>query len=129
MNAPHYHWISFRTEEGILVVTITAPEMRGEELCAAIREELLRAVTGSGAKKVVLDFSKVTLVASVAFRPLLSLRRLMQETGGQMVVCALSPLVAEVFYATRLLIHSRAEAPFESQPDIPAAVASLIKKS
>jgi anti-anti-sigma factor len=97
-----------------------------EKPCAELRNELIAAVAETGAKKIVLDMSNVESVSSVAFRPLLSLRRVVEDSGARMVLCGLSELVAEVFHATRLLISGHSSvAPFEARPDLPSALASF----
>ncbi len=124
LQLPQSH-VKAHTESGVLVLTIMDKQMAGEELCTAIRDELLDAIQ-HGASKVIVDFHHVEYVASVAFRTLLGLRRRVHETEGRLVLCNLSPLVAEVFQETRLLINSRSSPSlFEAQPTVPAAVALL----
>ena len=95
----------------------------------ALRADLLGAAERSGARHVVLDFQNVTYLSSVAFRPLLSLHRKLKEQGGRLILCGMTGPVAEVFHVTRLVsTHGSAPAPFEAQPDAPAAVASLYRQ-
>jgi anti-anti-sigma factor len=115
-----------RSEQGILVLTVTEPHLRGDALVNALRDELLAAVNGASAPRVILDFRPVAVLCSEGFRPLLSLRRRIQEQGGRLVLCNLAPLVAQVFQATRLVTTPRSSAAvFEVQPDLAAALASL----
>jgi anti-anti-sigma factor len=115
--------VKSRTEAGVLVLTIMDNNLSGEDQCSAIREELLNAVE-QGAKNIIIDFQHVEFVSSVAFRPLLSLRRRIHQVAGRMVLCSLRPLVAEVFEATRLLINNRSSPSlFEEQPTVAAAIA------
>src|SRR5207245_2416840 len=121
--SPH---VKVTTEQGVLILTLLDKELRTETQCAAVREVFLDAVKQAGAKKVVVDFRFVHFLSSVAFRPLLSLRRLVHETAARLVLCGLSEMVAEVFHATRLLISTHATAaPFEEKPDVAAAIAYL----
>jgi anti-anti-sigma factor len=121
-----YPHLESRVEEGVLVLTITETELTGEDLCDALREELVDAVRQSGAMRIVADFRHVKFVASVAFRTLLGLRREVQDRKARLVICSLSPVVAEVFHATGLLITTRSTAPlFEEQLDVAAAIAFL----
>jgi anti-anti-sigma factor len=115
-----------RSEQGVLVLTVTEPHLRGDVLVTALREELLAAVSGAPAPRVVLDFRLVTVLCSEGFRPLISLRRRIQELGGRLVLCHLGPVVAQVFQATRMVSTSRSStAAFDVQPDLRAALASL----
>src|SRR5262249_38900556 len=113
-------------EEGVLVLTLLDRELRDEQQCAAIRREFLTAVNETGARKIAVDFRNVAFVASVGFRPLLSLRRLAHDTGGRLVLCSLTEYVQEVFQATHLIVSQQtAGAPFEARPDLVSAIAYL----
>ena len=126
MSEPEYRHLKTSTEQGVVVLTVTEKELRDEEVCRALREELIDVVDKSQAKKVVVDLGLVEFVASVGFRPLLGLSRKLYDVGGRMVLCNLSKIVADVFYTTRLLISSRpTEAPFQEEPDLAAAIANL----
>jgi anti-anti-sigma factor len=113
-----------------LVLSITESQLQGDPVAEALREDLLAAVDRSGARSVILDFKGVTYISSVAFRPLLSLHRKLKQTGGRLILCGMADRVAEVFHVTRLISTSRTSAaPFESQADVPAAMASLARTS
>jgi anti-anti-sigma factor len=115
-----------RTEQGVLILTLTDPQLRGDALVNALRHELLAAVAGAPRPKVVLDLSAVSALSSESFRPLLSLRRTVEEQQGRMVLCNLAPVVAQAFQATRLVSTSRSStATFDVRPDLAAAIASL----
>lgn len=124
MSQPHYRQV----ECTAVVLRLTNAQVEGDPISDALREDLLTAVTGSDAAHVVLDFRSVNYLSSVAFRPLLSLRRKLKERGGRLVLCGMSQPVAEVFHVTRLVsTGGSSAAPFELQPDVPAAVASLYR--
>lgn len=113
-----------------IVLTITEAQLQGDPIAEALREDLLAAVDRSGAHSVVLDFGRVTYISSVAFRPLLSLHRKLKQAGGRLILCGMNERVSEVFHVTRLISTSRTSAaPFESQVDVPAALASLSRAS
>jgi hypothetical protein len=95
---PKAHLVT-TTIDGVLVVRIEEPQFHGEP---------------------------VHYLSSAAFRPLLSVRRKLQETGGHLVLCQLSPLITELFQLLRLISTNRAyPATFEVQPDVAGAVAFL----
>jgi anti-anti-sigma factor len=124
-SVPSKH-LNTRTVDGIWVVTLKDAQLHGDALAEAIRQELLDLVTDSGAQKIALDLRKVEYLSSVAFRPLLSLRRKLAETGGHMVLCNVSPQVQEIFQVVRLISTSQSSpAPFDVQLDVAAAVAYL----
>ena len=110
----------------VMVLTITEPQVEGDEIATALQRELLAAVDAAGASKVVVDFQHVRYISSVAFAPLLKLRRKLQEGNGRLLVCGLNSMVGDVFYSTRMVSPSgEFTAPFEMHPDAAAAVAAL----
>ena len=120
MSVPGYRNLKTSTEQGCLVLRIIAQQLRGDELAESLRSELVDAVTRAGLGKVVLDFQNVEFISSAGLRPLIALRRKLQDTGGQLRLAGLAPYVAEVFRTTRLF-----SGPFEMQPDVSAAIANL----
>jgi anti-anti-sigma factor len=122
MSEPKYRYVSSQADpaEGIQTVKFTEAQIRGDELAEALRDELLDAVQRSGLKKVILDFELVTYISSAGLRPLIRLRRKLQDENGHMRICNLHPNVAEVFQTVRLF-----SAPFEIQPDLATARNSL----
>jgi anti-anti-sigma factor len=128
MSAPKARHLKERTEQQILVLTVTTPQLRGDELADELAAELLDAVARHGAARVVLDLAAVQYLSSVVFRPLLQLHAKIKEVRGRVVLCSMSEVVAEVLQLTRMVSTSGSHtAPFEQQPDVPAAIASLLK--
>ena len=126
MPAPPSRYLSSRTDQGVLVLTLTQPQLRGDALAHALRRQLQEAVDRAGALQVVLDFGRVTTLSSEALRPLLSLRRHLRGAGGRLVLCNLSPAVGEVLNTTRQVSVDRVStSAFEVRPDVPSAIASL----
>jgi anti-anti-sigma factor len=126
MPEPTYAHLTSRVENGVLVLTLTDAQVRGDEIAEALRTELLDAVARSGIGHVVLDLRDVEFISSVAFRPLLQLHGKVKELNGRLVVCEMSPPVAEVMRLTRM-VSSRGSSHglFEEQPDLPSALRSL----
>lgn len=124
-TAPQGH-IETAIEQDVLVITITVTRIQSEDVAEALRGEMLAAVDGTGLRKVVVDFRNAQYLSSTAFRPLLSLRRKLQEEGGQVILCGLTSAIGDVFYTTRMIDPSgTVTAVFEMQPDVAAAVAYL----
>lgn len=88
-------------------------------------DETQAAVEHADATKVVVDLEHVQYLTSANFRPLLALRKKLKEVGGRMALCSLSEVVVDMFKTTRLI--GPAGAFFEVQPDVGAAVASLLR--
>ncbi len=126
MSEPHYHHLTARVERGVLVLTILETELRSDLLIEVLRQELLAAVEQYNLDRVVLDLHKVRYLASVGFHPLLDLRQKLRARGTQLILCGLSPVLTEVFRVTRLVrTGPTGVAPFESEPDVNAAIARL----
>jgi anti-anti-sigma factor len=122
----HYHHLTPRVDQSVLVLTITETALQDEKLADALRDEFLDAVAQFAARKVVIDLHCLTYMSSVAFRPLLRLRSRLQETGGRMILCGLNSVVGDIFYTTKMLNKSGVfEAPFQTEPDVAAAVERL----
>jgi anti-anti-sigma factor len=114
-------------DQGVLVLTIIKPRIQGEEVAQALREELHSAVQRADTKRVVIDFQHARYLSSVAFWPLLSLRRQLLDAGGRMIICGLSGDLEDIFMTTKMIsTGGLIDAPFEVSPDAAAAVARLV---
>ena len=110
-------------EQGVLVLTIVRRQIEGEDLALGLKEELLDSVTRHGIKKVVLDLKNTRYVSSIAFWPLLALRRQLKEQGGQLIICGLTGAVREVFTTTKMVSAAGSlDAPFEMATDRASAI-------
>ena len=126
MAQPSPTHVTCVSEQGVLVFTLTTPQIHGDDVAEALRQQLLDAVSQTGAAKVVVDFHKVQYLGSAGFRPLLSLYRKLQSGGGRLVFCNLCPEIVQVLLSTRLITTSRSTiAPFEMAADLPAALARV----
>jgi len=113
-------------ESGVLVLTLLRQQIEGEDLARGLKEEMLAAVSAAGANKVVLDLKNARYVSSIAFWPLLALRKQLQEQNGRLLICGLTAAVEEVFTMTKMVSSAGTlDAPFETAPDREAAVARL----
>jgi anti-anti-sigma factor len=125
MAENQYRHLTARVEETVLVLTITETALQDEAVADGLLQELLDALAQS-ALNVVVDMHNLKYVSSVAFRPLLRLRGKLQESGGRMILCGLTPAVGDIFYTTRMLSPSGSfVAPFQMEPDLAAAVDRL----
>jgi hypothetical protein len=64
-------------------------QIEGENVAARLKDEMDDAVSQHAAKLVVLDLSSCRYVSSIAFWPLLAMRRRLAEQGGRMIICGL----------------------------------------
>jgi anti-anti-sigma factor len=126
MSQPRYRHLQTRSEQGVLVLTPTPSRLEGDEMAQNLVEETQAATAHADAKKVVVNLEHVEYLTSANFRPLLALRKKLKEVGGRMALCGLSQVVVEMFQTTRLIGPKGAF--FEVQPDVDAAVASLLRE-
>lgn len=78
-------------------------------------EQTVRRAIEEGHTQIVVDLHDVTFLSSSGLRTLLLIARDLRKAGGDMVLCALQPQVAEVFHITGFdqifeLHHTREEA-------------------
>jgi anti-anti-sigma factor len=81
-------------EQGVVVIRASG---RLDELAAQETEKTLAAVLRESPEKMLVDMSGVEYVSSSGLRVLLMLSKAMKKQGGRLVLCGLSPFVAEVF--------------------------------
>lgn len=82
---------------------------------APVVNKAVRAAMADGARQIVVELREVTFLSSSGLRALLLLARELRRDGGDLVLCALQPQVAEVFHLTGFdqifqLHHTREEA-------------------
>ncbi len=115
-------------DKDVLVLTVTEKELTGEELAADFGQELQASVDQAGVAKVVLDMQNVIYLFTPCLRPMLALRNHLRSRGGRIVLCNLKMRVEEVLRITRLIPSGGSgPVPFETAPDLPAALALLQK--
>jgi anti-anti-sigma factor len=113
-------------DQGVLVLIVTQQRIQGEETAQQMRDEMQHALEHAGVKRVVVDLQHVRYLSSVAFWPLLSLRRQLLNAGGRMIICGLSGDLEDVFMTTKMISTGGAvDAPFEVAPDAAAAIAKM----
>jgi anti-anti-sigma factor len=124
MPEQSFKHLSCALDQGVLVLALQETSIQDEKIAEEILQDFIQAMGHFGLKKVVIDFQKLKYMSSVAFRPLLNLRRKIQDSGGRLIICNLSKLVGDVFYTTRLVGSGGSfSAPFELESDVPAAIA------
>ena len=110
-------------DEGVLILTITQSRIQGEETAQQLRDEMQTALEKTGVNRVVVDLQHVRYLSSVAFWPLLNLRRQLLDIGGRMIICGLNGDLEDIFTTTKMISTGGAvDAPFEVAPSNSAAL-------
>src|SRR5947209_1688649 len=95
--------VKVATDGDILVLTILEKHVEGDAIAEELRERLQKALHHSACRHAIIDLREVEYISSVAFRPLLSLRRALLERKGRLVLCGLNPVVGDIFFTTRMI--------------------------
>lgn len=112
--------------DNILVLTVRRSSIEGDDAAQAIGQEIQAALEQTPATRVVVDLEHVRYITSIAFWPLLSLRRRLKQQGGTLLVCGLTESTRDVFLATRMVSSNGSlDAPFEMAENRDAALTSL----
>lgn len=113
-------------DQGVLVLTIAQSRIQGEETAQQLREEMQAALEKTGIRRVVVDLQNVRYMSSVAFWPLLSLRRQLATSKGHLIICGLTGDIETLFLTTKMISSGGAvDAPFEVAPSAAAAVEKI----
>ena len=119
-------YVSTRDDGDVQVLTLELNRLSSYELAEAAGRELIEAVQGRQAPKVVVDLGNVEYMSSVGYGPLITFRARVRDLGGRLVLSRLSPVVKEMFEATRLLINPHSpKSLFEFTDTLEDAVALL----
>ena len=115
-------------DQGVLVLTIAQSRIQGEEAAQQLREEMQLALEATGFNCVIVDFQNVRYLSSVAFWPLLSLRRQLFNAGGRLMICGLTGDIEILFLTTKMISSGgTVDAPFEVAADAASAVEKMKK--
>jgi anti-sigma B factor antagonist len=126
MAEPTPQHLKARLQDSILVLTLTDRQLQDERVAQELVQELSAVVEHYRSRQVIVDLENIRYISSVAFRPLLSLRRRLVELKGRLILCNLSPVVGDVFYTTRLVSPTGSfHAPFEMEKDVASAINAL----
>jgi anti-anti-sigma factor len=123
--------IAFRHLKGtlhqdVVVLSITSAQLLDDAAADGLGQELRAAVTGCGARKIVLDFQAVRALSGAACAVLTSLHDLVRQRGGRLLLCGLTANVAEVLRLTGVLSTRPSGAGvLKAVQDVTAAVARL----
>lgn len=78
-------------------VTVIEPTGRIDLNNADLLERRLVELIRAASQRLLIDFRHVQYISSAGFRALLIARKLVDETGGNLVLCSMSPEIKRVF--------------------------------
>ncbi len=95
--------IDVREVDGVKVVRFQDQHLFDERTVREVAERIAAALPNDGSPiRVVLDFSGVSLVSSSLLSKLILLQRRVDNSGGKLRLCEISPVLQEVFRTANL---------------------------
>lgn len=91
--------IEHANEQGVDVVTLSG---RFDAPAAPEAEQAFTALIQNGSRSVLVDFSGVDYISSGGIRVIIMLSKALDECGGRLKFCGLTPFVREVLDITHL---------------------------
>lgn len=109
------------TANGVVVLTFTEPTLNADAVT-----EALTVINASRNRKIIFDLQSVRFLVGGSLRPdqepftlLLKLAKQLTDAGGRLVLCHVTPEIAEVFRVLRM------DQVVEIQPSVNSAVACM----
>jgi anti-anti-sigma factor len=78
-------------------ISIVRPQGRLDSASSPQFERDLLSDIDTGIRKLLIDFSELQYISSAGLRTILLAAKRMKASGGRLVLCSLSPQIAEVF--------------------------------
>ncbi len=91
-----------RLRDGVLVVTLTRPDLIDADCIRRIGDEINTNVKQADSPRVVVDFDNVRFLSSSALGMLVALRTALRHRNGNLCICNVTKEVQGVFRITRL---------------------------
>ena len=86
----------------VKVARFTDRHLLDQKTLEALGEELFSLVDQTGRQKLLLDFSNVQDISSLAIGMLVTLNKKMRAAGGKLVLCRMDPELRNVMAITQL---------------------------
>jgi anti-anti-sigma factor len=106
MPDPAYKHIKATMVDDVLVVEIDTTEVQGPAIAQELGAELSQVVADFRARKVLLDFTGVNYLGSIAFAALSKTVKNVRGAGGQIKFCNMEPSVrraADIIFGTDIV--------------------------
>ncbi len=94
--------IQVRHHNGLTLVELLDEEILDESTIAAIAETLFAVVEDNAPVRMVLSFSRVKHLSSMALGTLIRLCKRVEESGGSLKLCNIRAALLEIFVITKL---------------------------
>jgi anti-anti-sigma factor len=95
-------WVTAEQVGEVTVVRFVHARILEDEVVEAVREQLFGLVDREGRRLFVLNFGHVTSLASRMLGQLVALHQKLQQVGGRLVLCQVTPFLHEFFETAKL---------------------------
>jgi anti-sigma B factor antagonist len=102
--------------DGQTVVRIPPNKILDEVHSEAFGEQLFALAERADCHKMILDFTGVGYMSSGILAKLITLNKMLRESGGSLTICNMDPRIYEIFVITKLNKLFRLQ-----QPDAPSS--------
>jgi anti-sigma B factor antagonist len=96
------HWLEREDIGDVTVVRLKAPRLTDDDTTRDLFDQMSTLVSAMGRTRIVLNLARVEMVASLGLGKMIMLNRRVQAAGGRLVLCNLTPFVAEVLETARV---------------------------
>jgi anti-sigma B factor antagonist len=95
-------WFTIEETGAVVIVRFARTSILEDEAVALVRERLFDLVDHEGRRLFVLNFGRVTGLASRMLGQLVALHKKLQAVGGRLVLCEVSPFLYDFFETAKL---------------------------
>ncbi|MGY8771592.1 MAG: STAS domain-containing protein [Pirellulales bacterium] len=96
-------FISTKTENNSLLITLEIEEMKDSEECYEIRDAMISAQKDAGIDNIAINMARVNFMGSIGILAFLGLRRSIDEQHGRIVFYNLSSQLKGVLQVCKLI--------------------------
>ena len=94
--------VEVKQEGEVTILVLQDKEILDETTINDIADSLFSVVAEKGPIKMVLSFSRVKHLSSMALGTLIRLNKRVEENGGSLKLCEIAPALYEIFVITKL---------------------------
>jgi anti-anti-sigma factor len=95
-------FLTVRTTQDAIVASLQEPSLDSEAAAEKLRTELLGVVQNQQPRLLLIDFSRIKIIASSAIGALLAVRSKLLDINGELRLCAVSPPIREIYRTLNL---------------------------
>ncbi|PHR98417.1 MAG: hypothetical protein COA78_26110 [Blastopirellula sp.] len=96
-------FISTKTENDALLITMEVDEMKDSQQCYDIRDAMIAAQKEAGIDKIAINMARVSFMGSIGILAFLGLRRVVDEHQGRIVFYNLSAQLIGMLKVCKLI--------------------------